>query len=480
MSEQPVLEPPTPRRIRAELEGLVVGDLYGPTDGDPFEGLPSSERPGDRYILGRLAPNGALIRPEEQDGMAEASLSDSSFAADPVAEGENGAAEPEAPAAPSMFCSAHGFTVCVEPDVTRLYARASWARYVDEPDPDPEKGGRIRRREPREGEAEIPVGRDGGFGPVELDPAQPGVCVRGRVRTYGATRLVTVFLVNAQRGEARDQGLWLFQAELALTAADGAAPVFLPRPESFAGGDKSDAEEQARLAMNYRFAAEFAVGHSVAVDVETAPGDPMRAVAVRTAAVPGYELAATDVPSATEDHDLPELADLVVDMKALAAIDAATVRSAIGSLVTGYRAWIQRQRERIGEPGAHLDGYRAEARRNLKDAASAADRIDRAITVLENDPDSLAAFRFANRAMHLQRIHSLAAQRRDTDGPDGVEELAEPLDTPQNRSWRPFQIAFVLLTLPSATDPAPPARANHDTPAADPPGVPTRAGRAGA
>ncbi|MFD0799909.1 DISARM system helicase DrmA [Streptomonospora algeriensis] len=463
--------------MRAELEQLVVGDLYGPTDGDPFEELPSSERPVDRYILGRLAPNGALIRPEEQDGMAESSLSGGAEGVEPAAADEDGDAEPEAPAVPSMFCSAHGFTVCVEPGTTRLYARAAWARYVDEPDPDPEKTGRIRRREPREGEAEIPVGEDGGFGPLELDPAQPGVCVRGRVRTYGTARLVTVFLVNAQRGEARDQGLWLFQAELSLTAADGAAPVFVPRPESFADGDQADADEQARLAMNYRFAAEFAVGHSVAVDVETAPGDPMRAVAVRTAAVPGYELPATDVPSAAEDPDLPELAGLVVDMKALAEVDAATVRSALGSLVTGYRAWIERQNERIGAPDAHLEGYRAEARRNLADAATAAERIDRAIALLEEDPDALAAFRFANRAMHLQRLHSLVAQQRDGDGAEAIDDLAESLDVPRNRSWRPFQLAFLLLNLPSVTDPAHPERARDDKRVADLLWFPTGGGK---
>ena len=32
--------------------------------------------------------------------------------------------------------------------------------------------------------------------------------------------------------------------------------------------------------------------------------------------------------------------------------------------------------------------------------------------------------------------------------------LLRRLDVPENRSWRPFQLAFVLLCLPGLTDPA--------------------------
>lgn len=101
--------PPTPREIRAELEELVVGDLYGPAGGDEHERFPTYERVTDRYILGRLAPNGALIDPNDQDRFAESGVHDTVSMADADTDGD---AEPEAPSAASMFCNAHGFTVC--------------------------------------------------------------------------------------------------------------------------------------------------------------------------------------------------------------------------------------------------------------------------------------------------------------------------------------------------------------------------------
>ncbi|MGW8439254.1 hypothetical protein ACWGKS_29285 [Nocardiopsis sp. NPDC055879] len=67
MGDDRVLTPPTPREIRAELAELVVGDLYGPAGGDEHERFPTYERVTDRYILGRLAPNGALIDPNDQE-----------------------------------------------------------------------------------------------------------------------------------------------------------------------------------------------------------------------------------------------------------------------------------------------------------------------------------------------------------------------------------------------------------------------------
>ncbi|SIO90760.1 DISARM system helicase DrmA [Nocardiopsis sp. JB363] len=455
MADQ-VLHAPSPRDIRAELEELVIRDLHGPIGGDEHEEFPTSERATDRYILGRLAPNGAVIEPEEQDTLAGSGMEDS--AADGEADSTDAGAD--APATTSMFCSAHGFTVCVEPGTTELHAHVAWAHY--EKVKAPEGRARFHRRFPHTADIALsPPEKDAHLGPIELDPEQPGVVLRGRVRTYDGRRLVTVFLVNAQQGKSKEQHLWLFQAELALTAADGSAPVFVPRPQNFSGGDERDQEEQRNLAMTHRFHAEFAVGHSVAVDVRTAADDPMRAVRVATNATPGYELRHTDVPSADKDTDLPELADLVLDMKHLGAegADAIDVRGVLEPLVTGYRAWIERQRERIDTPESRLrhDGtdFRRLAKTNMDEAEHAADRIAAAIDLLESDPEALAAFRFANRVMHRQRVHGIAAQG---DTKVSLPARLHGVDLARNRSWRPFQLAFLLLNLPSLTDPAHPER----------------------
>src|SRR5262249_1490923 len=92
-------------------------------------------------------------------------------------------------------------------------------------------------------------------------------------------------------------------------------------------------------------------------------------------------------------------------------------------------------------------------------------RIRAGIALLDHDPQAVAAFRFANRAMALQRVHSLyaAAVRRGETKP-----LAD-FDTPDNHAWRAFQLGFLLLNLPGLTDLGHPDRAlPADDPQADP------------
>ncbi|HIA63236.1 MAG TPA: helicase, partial [Planctomycetaceae bacterium] len=61
----------------------------------------------------------------------------------------------------------------------------------------------------------------------------------------------------------------------------------------------------------------------------------------------------------------------------------------------------------------------------------------------------LEAFRFANLAMANQRVRSIYSLRRRR----GEEINVEDLDEPKNRSWYPFQLAFILLSIPALADP---------------------------
>src|SRR6202034_1824316 len=65
-------------------------------------------------------------------------------------------------------------------------------------------------------------------------------------------------------------------------------------------------------------------------------------------------------------------------------------------------------------------------------------------------------FRFANQAMALQRVRSEVVRARMSSPGADVSPLLRDKDVPGNRSWRPFQLAFVLLCLPGLTDPAHP------------------------
>ena len=76
------------------------------------------------------------------------------------------------------------------------------------------------------------------------------------------------------------------------------------------------------------------------------------------------------------------------------------------------------------------------------------ERIEAGLKLIEQDKQAAEAFSFMNRAMWLQRTHSIYSEQvRRGDQPNFDKDI----DKPDNRRWYPFQIAFILLNLPGVT-----------------------------
>jgi hypothetical protein len=108
-----------------------------------------------------------------------------------------------------------------------------------------------------------------------------------------------------------------------------------------------------------------------------------------------------------------------------------------------------------------LEGHEEAAKRAVSSCTRALERIKAGIDLIETSALAEEAFRFANRAMWQQRIHSTFS-RKVRKQELKVEDGAAALDQPGNRSWRLFQLAFILLNLPSLTDLHHPDR-SHET-----------------
>lgn len=89
-------------------------------------------------------------------------------------------------------------------------------------------------------------------------------------------------------------------------------------------------------------------------------------------------------------------------------------------------------------------------------ARKAAARIAAGIDLLTHPgaprhAEALQAFHFANEAMACQRRHTAIGRLREERGLDYPQAKLE-VKSKQAAFWRPFQLAFVLLNLPSITD----------------------------
>ena len=407
-------------------------DLIGPKDGAEEV---IDERPTARYLTGILYPQQTVFSEAEDERI---DTQNGQVSAEDDSENE------ESTLTRSFKPAACGFSFNVEGSEDKaVVLTVSFARYREEAQP----GGASHWRREAIELAGIMVPLRPGSDEV---PIAEGLRLHRRVRRAGPHATVTLQFVNAfrepARGEEPDAGDPLavndrtareeaafcqFQAKVSLNGDTR----FVPRPRAFRGGD----QDERSADLLYRDFAEYAVGHTtsaewfpsidpVEVDLTWLPyavvrkmdasGDPTLSAAIGTS--PIGKLSAIDLAYAED--------------KALVGT--------LQSVTEGYERWIDEQSTRI-----HSEipaGLRQIAEEHLEKCRRAASRIREGIDLVASDPVVAQAFRLANRAMYVQR--AWGEGQRNAHRHDLFTEERESFN------WRPFQLAFALMCLPSTID----------------------------
>ncbi len=442
--------PRTAAHVRAELASVVELDLIGPTPGHALESEVLDTPPSRWYLTGFLVP----FEAEERDRTDETANEELGVAG---AAGTDDDATPDgASTRRAHLPSSMGASVLVPEGIDEIVVTVSWGDYrVVEAAPDEEdtapastRGRELWQRTPRS--EDVPVGVKTGRKPYPV-PSSDGlelvvscrpVSSRASKLVPAGTRAVSVFLVNKRTPTPdvqRDAG-FIFQVALRLHVEPVARPQslgamalpilarsnlvgFVARP-NLRGRDGKDWDDQV-ADLQYRGVFEFAVGHGAATTAHVR--DDRVCAEVETTWAPRAEVERV-VPGAVP-------AKVELGMEALAELDsAAAARDSLGALVDAYATWIEQQR---GTPIDHAT-RRDVAVELLRRAENVRRRIAAGIELLATNDRARLAFRLANRAM------ARAARQRDPrtyDKPGAVP------------TWRPFQLAFVLMNLPGIVDP---------------------------
>jgi hypothetical protein len=453
-----VLTPPLPGAIRDELTDMVIRDLLGPAGGPEEELSQFEDHVYGRYLVGMLAPMASEIDGGELDELA---VGDGD-------EGEEGNAETGVPAGSTYFPSSMGMSFVVTADSKEIVVEAEWGQYLrikstTQQKKDGSPANVWKRRSVIVEPTALPL-KEGNIALRALRPDHPLVVLQGRMRLTADGWVVTFFLVNQQperirRGEPKDE-VWVFQPKLRVRGTEG-HPVFVQRKEVKADLSKMDPltrEESETLEMLYRHQREFAVGHGISVHATLPPPMAERAVQIETEWIPQFEVAQQTARSEADDENL---AGLTLDMKILTELPREELIYTLRHIETAYRLWINAEQAKLTLPSEKLAGHKDAARRAVECCTRALRRIKAGIDLIETNNLAEEAFRFANRAMWQQRIHSIFSRKvrkKELKVDDGTASI----DVAENRSWRLFQMAFVLLNLPSLTDLHHPDR-SHET-----------------
>lgn len=428
--------------VRRDLEEILERDLLGPWGGDDEE--LAGEGPRARYLVGFLAPRGIRVAPEDVDtGLGD------------MDDEEPGPERATPAAANTMFPRSMGLSFQVPAATATISVTVAWGRYIRDASEtlttDAGTPLQVWRRHQVSHRVSLPMIE--GSQQLEAPPweEQPDVNLRMLCRTRGERVVVELSMVNDQVEPPKNRdSAWLFQTRIEVKAEDDTEVVFLPGDWE---ASSNLADEDRRLALLYRNALEFGVGRNVAVAWE---GDraARRAKRIWTEWLPVYDIPQTIARSPADE---PRLAGLELDMRRLAALNAGELHAALISLADGYEGWLADQESRL-EQDASLASYREAGHAAIGDGRLLATRIRSGVDLLMNDALALEAFRFANDAMALQRLSTEVAVARRANRDLSYTQAVAAVDAPHRRSWRPFQLAFVLVNLPALTDPLHPER----------------------
>lgn len=439
------------REVRDRLKAALREELLGPAEAD--EAI--TEYPTSRYIVGRLAPAQSAddvednsIDPTENDTLGVGAVDD-----------EDGSDDATPPLIIGFNPSSIGISFLLGAETEEISVSVSWGDYLREKD---DGGTLVWRRYARSADVNgLKVNTSGPLEQIVLSPNSenpkgisitgvddPEITLNGVVHDFSDYRAVSVFLVNRRtKGELGDRSKderWIYQPKIVIKAPDN-NPVFVAKnlsEEPLVAGDDG---EQATNALLYRHAREFATGHGVAADWDSPPNGDSRTTKIYTEFMPSYEVPMLIAPA-------KQASGAVLDMKDLAQVQsAAELEQMLAPLVEAYEVWVSETKNASMAVAIQDDPQlRDAAMENISRCEECATRIRAGLALLSQDAHVRSAFQFANTVMWDQRVHSIwaAANRRVGE----VSGSSSTHDKSENRTWRPFQIGFILLNLVGIAD----------------------------
>lgn len=434
--------------LRKRLYNSVYEEFVGPIDPASTETLDEFSSPLLRYHAGVLYPRDSSIEDagtksdiSSTDDSSEHEItasaeSDSSLSAqsdipdssDVAVEASDGDFEEPVSLSNARAQSAMSMTIGVQEE-DKLSVIVRCAKYIKQND---NNGKSFYKRIPLKfilssDDIKLPSDNPGdtrhGY---KFDEGRLELWLVYRNRISGGIAL-TVALCNLNRASsAKSEQVsdCYFQAGFKVTSSMGLLP---PVWNQFSD---SMSEEEASKRLIYRNVRNYAIGHGCATEWD----QTSQVMWAETKVMPTAE-----TRSMKPVHPMMQGVSLSIEHFGQIQRWNETLAS-MHVLCEKYSEWIDQTRAQAEKlPDIYLEA----ARRNIEQCELCLGRINEGITILEKDDAARKAFVMANEAMYNQYLHYsvVSGERAALDEPIGY-----------TRSWRPFQLAFILMNIQSITD----------------------------
>ena len=392
--------------VRKSIVSALQLDLIGPQVGHDSKYLEETltESPMFYYLTGFLVPHGSKVKVDVEEDETSVNSGD--------VDDDSSGGEEEAKVHIRRYGSSIGLSFLVSKATNSLKVNCRWGEYVAfKKNKDDKK--ELWKRINKEKTVTLPailgtksVSVENGIElmitvrPLNLSTNYNGLLPEG-------TKSVSCFFVNKKAMPAGVDPVesFLFQAEMEIEDQNG----FIPRPNLRALESKDP--DDCIADLQFANVHEYATGHGVAAHFFV---ESNKCNKIKTTWIPSYEV---------DPVTVPDIEGLRLEMRFYAEVaSVADLKLALNPIVARYKLWIKNQEGLIPkgfkkreETGQYLLG-------KYNHALS---RIETGIALLD-DPKVFEAFKIANDAM------STAAEKRRPGEP---------------AKWRPFQLAFILMSI---------------------------------
>lgn len=264
---------------------------------------------------------------------------------------------------------------------------------------------------------------ENGFKEIAISEAPAGCILYTRVVSAKNLKLCTVTLANQSElssdvSRSEIESATFFQVQVQISPRNSTKLV--ARPSTKAIIDDDDKSN----ALLYRASHEYATGHTCSAEWHF--NHQAEIEFVKTSWIPRAIVPKTKESGHEVFNHLAELgANGPLGSDWLSKCRKEDLIAGLRELTLSYKAWLNIQTDKTADLEASMQDA---AIKNLATCHQALTRMESGIELIENNSDVRKAFQLANAAMTIQRSWSNAS---------------EPL------VWRPFQLAFILLTCES-------------------------------
>ena len=421
-------------KVRKEILKAIKIDLMGPMS----EEEELDESPLSAYITGMLHPRQAEVDEETEFEEAEFITGNGEDNSN-YAVGSDEDEEQEQTSKKFKQQSSIGLRFYVNDSINELAVCVHWGTYekkiieseIEGKDGTPKKTKRTRHvRRQVEVSYDFTLDSFSKTKKVELEGYGGIYLTINKYLLPNGFKLVSIHLSNErENNNSRDYTTVMFQTELVVKSADYTS-IFEPEHKcrQIELDDEYFYEDRPVFARGYGCAANWNIG----ID--------FNACSIRTEFIPEHEI--NSVSPIIEGIDVSNFSMRQMSQPK----NRQEIIQKLRLLNSSYKDWIDKLEndERMSNIG-----FKERGKKIISHCEEAYNRIEKGISLIESDDTVLDAFCFMNQAMYLQWGIKKFAQKHSTGAKCSLGDFTKE----DNVSWRPFQLAFILMNIEGSINP---------------------------